>query len=213
MPTKPDIRWERAFWDCGMTRIAAVDEVGRGALAGPLVAAVVILPAPGTRTRRGWNRLTDRVRDSKVMSPSARTEAAQVVCEVADCWAIGSVAADELDRIGLQAANRIAMERALAAISGDIDAILLDACTVDHHSPQVGLIDGDARSLSIAAASIIAKVHRDGLMDARHEVDSRYRFDLHKGYGTAVHLAALREHGPSDIHRTSFAPVAMAGRR
>jgi len=188
--------------------VAGVDEVGRGALAGPLLAAAVILPAcAGPRLRR-LRFVLSGVRDSKLLSPERRTALVAPIRDVAIAVAIGLVEADELDAIGLGPANRLAMERAVLALAVTPDVLLLDACTIDLALPQVGLIDADALSLSVAAASIIAKVARDRLMTDADAADPRYGFALHKGYGSPLHQARLAEHGPSPIHRRCFRPVA-----
>ena len=205
MAEVPGLDLERAFWRVGLERVAGVDEVGRGALAGPLVAAAVVLPAcAGWELRRLRGALA-RVRDSKLLTPEQRETILEEVRAAAAAVAIGLVPPDELDAIGLSAANRLAMERAALALAVEPDALLLDACVVDLGLPQVGPIRGDAHCLSIAAASIVAKVTRDRLMVEHDRLDPRYGFALHKGYGTAAHLAALRAHGPGPIHRRSFA--------
>jgi ribonuclease HII len=184
--------------------IAGVDEVGRGALAGPLVAAAVVLPRCGNR---GFPRLAG-LNDSKVLSAAQRESWSETVRSAALSVGIGIVEVDELDEIGLSAANRIAMERAALALDPAPDVLLLDAAVTELPLPQVGIINGDARCLSIAAASVIAKVARDRIMVELDAVEDRYGFALHKGYGTAFHLAALREHGPGPMHRRCFAPVS-----
>ena len=204
----PSLDCERAFWRADLRSVAGVDEVGRGALAGPLVAAAVILPCcRGAALRRLRGVLAD-VRDSKLLPPARRTELVAVVCDAAAAVALGVVEADELDRIGLGAANRLAMERAVLRLPVEPDALLLDACVLDLGLPQVAPIDADAACLSVAAASIVAKVSRDRVMLEADEADPRYGFAEHKGYGTDAHLRALREHGPSPLHRRCFAPVA-----
>ena len=205
---------ERAFWRAGMRRVAGVDEVGRGALAGPLLAAAVVLPScEGAAARHLRSSLAD-VRDSKALRHERREALVPRIFDVAEAVGIGVVEVDELDEIGLAAANRRAMERSVLALPLNVDALILDASVLDLPVPQVGLIDGDARCLSIAAASIVAKVARDRLMIAHHRVDPRYGFAEHKGYGTASHLAALSACGPGPSHRRCFAPVArsIAGR-
>jgi ribonuclease HII len=193
-----------------MFRVAGVDEVGRGAMAGPLVAAAVILPSDrGLDDRDLFSTLTD-VRDSKQLSPETRERLLPVICGAAIEVGVGIVEVIELDTIGVGAANRLAMERAVGALSVAPDALLLDATTLALELPQVGLIKGDTTCLSIAAASIVAKVTRDRMMIACHDLDPRFGFATHKGYCTSDHLEALRVHGPCAHHRRSFAPVGNA---
>jgi len=210
---RPGLDHELVFWRAGIRLVAGVDEVGRGALAGPLVAAAVILPACGGPALGGLRRRLAGVHDSKQVTPLARESLVGPIRAAAIAVAVGAVEADELDELGVAAANRLAMERAVLALAVEPDALLLDACTVDLPMPQVGPIDADARSLSVAAASIVAKVTRDRIMAGADEADPRYGFALHKGYGSALHLARLREHGPGPIHRRSFAPVAACVRQ
>ncbi len=202
--------FEDPFWACGWSCIAGVDEVGRGAMAGPLVAAAVILPAVTEHDRERLAPILGRIRDSKLLTPAEREELLAPICDIAVAVATGMVDAAELDAIGVSAANRLAMERAVLSLPLEPDALLIDATTLDLGMPQVGLIDGDARCLSIAAASIVAKVTRDRLMIDYDARDPRYGFAAHKGYATPAHLEALARYGPSAIHRRSFAPVAMA---
>jgi ribonuclease HII len=200
----PLLDYERAFWRCGLERVAGVDEVGRGALAGPLVAAAVVLPAcAGWELRRLRSALA-RVRDSKALRPDQRESILADIFGSAVGVAIGVVPPDELDAVGLSAANRLAMERAVLALTAEPDALLLDACVVDLGIPQVGPIRADACCLSVAAASIVAKVTRDRMMVEHDRLDQRYGFADHKGYGTATHLAALRHYGPGALHRRCF---------
>jgi ribonuclease HII len=188
--------------------VAGIDEVGRGALAGPLVAAAVVLPMRAPRQRAGLARSLAGVRDSKCLTPERREALFEPILAVASAVGVGRVDVDELDAVGLGAANRLAMERAVFALDLDADALLLDACVLDLGLPQIGLIDGDARVLSIAAASIVAKVTRDRLMRDLDAIDDRYGFGQHKGYGSALHLERLGRFGPCAHHRRCFAPVA-----
>jgi ribonuclease HII len=208
--TSPDLAAERAFWAAGFRFVAGVDEVGRGAVAGPLVAAAVILPIPSRPASTRMLPSLDDVRDSKSLTGEERRQLLPAICATATAVAVGVVEADELDVIGVGPANRLAMERAVCALPVQPDALLLDATTLDLDLPQVGLIDGDARCLSIAAASIVAKVTRDRFMTACHGADPRFNFASHKGYATADHLAALDRHGPCPLHRRCFAPVGRA---
>jgi len=199
---------EREFWAAGLRRIAGVDEVGRGALAGPLVAAAVVLPArAGDRLCELCETLSG-VRDSKLLTPRQRADLMTVICRRAEAVAVGVVEADELDEIGTGAANRQAMQRAVLSLPAEPDLLLVDACVLDLGLPQVGLIDGDATCLSIAAASVVAKVVRDRFMIEADGADPRFGFAQHKGYGTAAHRRALARRGPGPLHRRCFAPVA-----
>jgi len=209
----PSLRLERAFWRAGMPRVAGVDEVGRGALAGPLVAAAVVLPRVEGTTLRQLRSALARVRDSKLIPEESRPRVATAVYDIAIGVGIGVVQADELDAIGLGPANRQALERAIQALAMDVDAVLLDAYVTDLGMPQVGVIDGDACCLSIAAASVVAKVTRDAMMRELDACDPRFGFAAHKGYGTVAHLARLRDHGPCAHHRRCFAPVVRAAER
>jgi len=173
-------------------------------MAGPLVAAAIMLPVDELGEIEG---ILTGVRDSKMLSPDGRERLYPVICATAIGIGVGVVEVAELDVVGVGNANRLAMERAIGALPLNPDALLLDATTLALELPQVGLIKGDARCLSIAAASIIAKVTRDRMMVAWHEHDPRFGFATHKGYCTADHLDALRRHGPCAIHRRSFAPV------
>ena len=199
--------WEHGWWSAGYRSVCGVDEVGRGALAGPLVAAAVQLGIGSTSST-----LLEPVADSKTLDRPTREALSAVILDAAEAVGIGEVSAFEIDEIGLGAANRLAMFRAVAALAVEPDMLLLDAMTIDVGIPQVGLIDGDARCLSIAAASIVAKVYRDRLMVGLAETFGDYGFHLHVGYGTPAHLRALDEHGPCAAHRRSFAPVRRSCR-
>lgn len=201
--TTPGLQFENAWRSAGFRAIAGVDEAGRGALAGPLVAAAVILP-DGAEMQ---SALAD-LNDSKLLTAKARERLAEALAACEAMIGVGIVEPGELDALGLTAANRIAMERAVWTLPVEADALLIDAFTLDSDLPQHGLIDGDALCLSIAAASVIAKVKRDRIMLEAHAADSRYGFDRHKGYGAPSHLEALCQHGPCRIHRRCFAPVA-----
>ncbi len=205
----PSLEWESVFWECGRRCVAGVDEVGRGAMAGPLVAAAVILPAD----RRGdLGHILSGVRDSKLLTHERRVEVLADIEALAQSIGVGIVPVDELDGMGLGAANRIAMERAVLHLDVEADALLIDACVIDLGLPQMGPIDGDALSLSIAAASIVAKVTRDRMMIDLAATEARYGFELHKGYCSPMHKARLAQHGPSTHHRRCFSPVASWGR-
>lgn len=202
----PTLTAERHWWKHGFERVAGVDEVGRGALAGPLVAAAVVLPKS---SRTGLHRLQG-LRDSKLHTPVQRDAWFDVILGTATAVGLGIVDVPELDELGLGAANRIAMERAVFALAPEPDAVLLDAVVTELPMPQVGTVHGDASCLSIAAASIVAKVTRDRIMAELDQIESRYGFAVHKGYGTATHLTALRAYGPCAAHRRCFAPVGKS---
>lgn len=200
---RPDLRHERRLWAAGCLHVAGLDEAGRGAWAGPVAAAAVILPQ-----RRTLARLLQGVRDSKLMTPLQREEWAGRIEEIAFAHAVGLADADEIDRIGILPATRLAMRRAVEALPQMPDHLLIDHITLpDLTQPQTGLTHGDTRVLSIAAASVLAKVHRDHCMAALDTQFPGYGFGQHKGYGTRRHQDALACLGPSPIHRRSFSPV------
>lgn len=204
----PTTEWEIHLASSGYASVVGVDEVGRGALAGPLMAGAVILPHMDEVMADSifWRN----VKDSKTISFTRRAMLADGIKLRARAYGIGSVEADELDAIGVAAANRQAMERAVGALSVSPDFALLDATTFDLGVPQVGIIDGDALSLSIAAASIIAKVARDSIMIEMDEIWPGYGFASHKGYAAKAHRDAIREIGPCPIHRFCYAPIREA---
>jgi len=192
------LRCEKEAWQAGAQRVAGVDEVGRGSLFGPVVAAAVILD-PAYRIRG--------LRDSKLLPKERREELALRIRERALAWAVASVDSETIDRINIYQASRLAMRLAVAELALVPDSLLVDAMTLDWEGSQRALIHGDARSASIAAASIVAKVERDRMMCEMDSLYPQYGLASHKGYSTPVHLAALKEHGPSPLHRRSFAPV------
>ncbi|MFL5761565.1 MAG: ribonuclease HII [Thermomicrobiales bacterium] len=206
--TQKLLSYERALWASGYQLIAGIDEVGRGALAGPLVAAAVIFPSE-VSSKAARRRDAHEIRDSKTLTPEKRARLFPIICDLAMSVAVGVVEAFELDEVGVAAANRLAMERAVDKLPICASMLLLDAMTIDNDVPQIGIIDGDARSLSIAAASIVAKVTRDRIMDEYHCVDGRYGFLAHKGYGTPKHLSAIRQYGACWCHRRSFRPCSL----
>ena len=200
----PTEEFEQEARRCGYRRIAGVDEAGRGPLAGPVVAAAVILPV---RCR------LIGVDDSKQLSASERDRLYAAIMDRAVCVGVGSSTAEEIDRVNILEATKLAMRRAIGELSPPSDYVLIDAVSLTGVAmPVRPIIKGDALSLSIAAASIVAKVTRDRLMARFHEIYPQYNFLSHKGYGTEEHLARLAEYGPSPIHRRTFAPVsAMLG--
>ena len=178
--------------------MAGVDEVGRGSLFGPVVAAAVILD-PTYRVRG--------LRDSKLLLPERREILAERIRQHALAWAIAAVDAACIDQINIYQASRVAMLQAVIQLKPSADHLLIDALRLDCDLPQRAIIHGDALSASIAAASILAKVERDRMVREWDPVFPVYRLASNKGYSTPHHLAALRQHGPSPLHRQSFAPV------
>ena len=179
--------------------MAGVDEVGRGPLAGPVVAAAVILHEKGTI--RGLN-------DSKLLQPEERERLDREIRRRAVCCSVAEASVEEIDRFNILRAALLAMRRAVEGLAQQPSIVLVDG----NQRPELGMpvrtvVGGDARVRAISAASIIAKVHRDRLLTALHEEHPQYGFDGHKGYSTPEHLAALREHGACKHHRRSFAPV------
>ena len=197
------LRHERKLRTSGCLRIAGIDEAGRGPLAGPVVAAAVILPE---RFRHAV------LNDSKKLSaPQRECIYAELTTHEGTHWAVAVVEHDEIDRINILRATHEAMRRAVAALAAVPDHVLIDGLPVRPFPiPQTALVGGDALSFSIAAASVIAKVTRDRIMVQMDACHPGYEFAQHKGYGTELHLARLRAHGPCPIHRRSFLPVAQA---
>ncbi len=201
----PDL-WEheRVAWAEGRLLVAGIDEAGRGPLAGPVVAAAVILPQTGFDPKG--------ITDSKKLSPQARERLFERLCaDESVRIGIGIIEPPEIDRLNILQATYQAMRVALAALSDPVHAVLVDGLPVPNlHTDCRSLVKGDSRSFSIAAASIIAKVTRDRLMAGEyHERYPEYNFARHKGYPSPEHLAALEAHGPCAIHRRSFGPVAQ----
>jgi ribonuclease HII len=195
-------RFERAARKLGWTRIAGLDEAGRGALFGPVVAAAVILNP---------KRRIVGLDDSKKLLPERRTELAERIKEHALAWAVAEIDAQRIDAWNIYQASRQAMTAALQQLSIVPDYLLIDAMELDVMIEQKPLIKGDAKSVSIAAASILAKTARDASMLQWDAVYPLYGLAQHKGYATQEHLEALRVHGPTPLHRYSFAPVRDAG--
>jgi ribonuclease HII len=189
---------ERELSARGFRAVAGVDEVGRGSLFGPVMAAAVILSP--NRPIRGLN-------DSKLLDAERREVLAGRIRERAVAWAIAAVDAATIDHINIYQASRVAMRMAVSRLNPAADFLLVDAVQIDLPLPQRPLIKGDARCHAIAAASIIAKVYRDACMCAWDEVYPEYGLASHKGYSAPEHLAALEKYGPTPLHRLSFEPV------
>lgn len=209
IPDRPNLQFEKELWDRGLHRVAGVDEAGRGALAGPVAAGVVILP-------NSMPDLMDQlagVRDSKEMTPDARADWAVVIKETAVSWGVGFASAQEVDRLGIVPATLLAVQRAIDALKEKGEHLLVDYLTLpDVGVQQTALVKGDARSLSIAAASILAKTARDTLMVEMNDQFPGYGWAKNKGYGTMAHRQAIAAMGPCKEHRRSFAPLAEKDR-
>lgn len=200
IPPTPDLSFEMALWSAGCSYVVGVDEAGRGALAGPVVAAALILPVDGHLLER-----LNGVRDSKQMTPQEREYWVAEIRKVALDFGVGSGTQQEIDALGIVPATRLAMLRALKALHLTPQHCLLDFMTLaEYPIPQTPLVKGDARSLSIAGASVLAKTTRDADMIAYDARFPGYGFAQHKGYGTKFHRDAIRQLGPSPIHRLSF---------
>lgn len=198
----PHFREESDFIRQGLKLVAGVDEAGRGALAGPVVAGAVIL---GKQRKSGWLR---DVQDSKKLSSETREELFRIITADAISFGVGIVSHTYIDTFGIVPATRLAMRLAVAELTPAPQALLIDFLRLpDIPLSQKGIVDGDAVCVSIACASIVAKVSRDRLMRRLNERFSEYRLGQHKGYGTSGHLDLLVKYGPSCYHRKSFAPV------
>lgn len=203
---QPNLAEELALWQAGYARVAGIDEAGRGAWAGPVVAAAVILPVDLAVAGR-----LAGVADSKQMSARQRERLYAVIVQEAVAWGVGALSAREIDAQGIAAANRSAMHAAVASLQPPPDFLLIDYFRLPElATPQHSLPKGDSRVLSIAAASVVAKVTRDRLMVKLAAQYANFGFEQHKGYGTAQHQLALRQLGPCPEHRMSFQPVAGA---
>ncbi len=199
----PDLHFESALWQTQITHIAGIDEAGRGAWCGPVAAAAVILPAEVSilETLSG-------VRDSKLMSARQREHWANLIMENALSWQVGLASHAEIDALGIVPATRLAMMRAVEGLTFRPEYLLIDAVKLPQLPiPQKSIIRGDQQSLSIAAASILAKTSRDAVLIQMANTYPGYGFERHKGYGTRYHQQSLQQLGPCEIHRRSFAPV------
>jgi ribonuclease HII len=191
-------KFEKLAHAAGAELIAGVDEVGRGSLFGPVVAGAVILSAD------------DRIkglRDSKLLDAATREKLAERIKERAVAWAVAAVDVARIDQLNIYWASLLAMRQAIAQLTPQPDHLLVDAVRLDWDGPQTNIIHGDALSVSIAAASIIAKVHRDEMIRRWDPVYPQYDLASNKGYRSPRHLAALKKYGPTPLHRLSFAPV------
>ena len=192
---------ENSLHRYGFVAVAGVDEVGRGCLAGPVMAGAVVLHP---------DRRIDGLADSKTCTVQQRDRLYDEICRKSVSWAVVSVETDEIDRINIHQATLQAMRRAVLSLAPLPDAVLVDAFRIPSlPMAQRGVIGGDRRASAIAAASIVAKVTRDRLMQVLHATDPRYGFDRHKGYATADHLSAVARFGYSPQHRRSFRPATL----
>ena len=192
---------ENSLHRYGFVAVAGVDEVGRGCLAGPVMAGAVILHP---------ERRIDGLADSKTCTLAQRERLYDEICRKSVSWAVVSVETEEIDRINIHQATLQAMRRAVLSLAPLPDAVLVDAFRIPSlPMAQRGVIGGDRRASAIAAASIVAKVTRDRLMQVLHDSDPRYGFDRHKGYATADHLSAVARFGYSPVHRRSFRPATL----
>jgi len=200
LPPEPDLSFELALWEAGLTAVAGIDEAGRGALAGPVAAAAVVLPPEARMVE-----CLKGVRDSKQMAPNQREAARKKILQYAITWGVGLASAEEVDQMGILPATRLAACRALEALILPPAHLLLDYLFLPEIPlPQTALTKGDCRSLSIAAASVLAKTARDALLRELELTYPGYGFASHKGYGTQAHREALQRLGVSPVHRLSF---------
>ncbi|KAA3643596.1 MAG: ribonuclease HII [Chloroflexi bacterium] len=203
IPSRPNLKYEKGLWQAGVEYVAGVDEAGRGALAGPVCAGAVMLPPKNSIFRQ-----LKGVTDSKQMTAKQREFWAAEIKARAVSWGVGFASANEIDSIGIVPATRLAMGRAIEELDQFVEHLLIDALLLPEVStPQTSLLKGDARSLSIACASVLAKVARDKVMIEMDNNYATYGFARHKGYGTRAHRTAIKQYGPSEMHRLTFRPI------
>ena len=197
----PTLERENALWAAGCKFVAGVDEVGRGPIAGPVVAAAVVF--------RPAQQVIDDLRDSKQMTALQRERVATAIRASALAWSVAAASVREIDRINIRRATILAMRRTLARLGVEPDYVLIDGAPLPELGRHEALVKGDGSCLTIAAASVIAKVVRDRLMSLLGRRYPAFGWDANKGYATADHLAALDHQGPTKHHRTSFTPVVQ----
>ena len=203
LPQAPNLHFEQALWKTGIEHVAGIDEAGRGALAGPVYVGVVILP-----NRLDLTKVLHGVKDSKLLSPKARECWVEIISQVALSCHVGYASAEEIDGFGIVPSTRLAAMRAIAKLNPSPQHLLIDWISIPGAGlPETSLPKGDMRSLSIACASILAKLRRDKVLAELDETYPDYGFASNKGYGTASHRAAISELGPCAIHRRSFSPM------
>ena len=204
LPERPDLSFEIELWKKGATLVAGIDEAGRGALAGPVAVGAVVLPGEQVDL---MSRLGG-IRDSKIMTPAEREHWAAEIKKVALAWGVGFASNTEIDHMGIVPATLLASQRALGALNVTPAHLLVDYLLLTGQAiPQTSLVRGDARSLSIASASILAKTERDAVLIEMDKIHPGYGFARNKGYATHAHRLAVRELGPCPVHRRSFEPV------
>lgn len=194
----PTLNFEKALWDKGFQSICGLDEVGRGCFAGPVVVGVVVFPQNVT--------LPDGIADSKMLTPKKREKLAKEIKEIALEWGVAEVSVEVINKIGIGKAAQVAFKQAVESLKNKSDYCLIDAFFIDgvDRKIQMAIIHGDQVCASISAASIVAKVYRDELMIKLHDQYPQYGFAQNKGYGSKQHQEALKAHGLSPLHRTSF---------
>lgn len=194
----PTLQFETSLWNSGLTFVAGLDEVGRGCFAGPVVAGAVIF-SPNCKLPKG-------IRDSKLLKPTQRKTLSDAIKICALDFSIGEVSVEVINRLGIGKATQIAFYNAVKDLKQNPDYLLIDALYIDNidKNKQKPIVHGDQICMSIAAASIVAKVYRDELMEKLSEQYPNYNFAKHKGYGTKLHQEAIKKYGLSKIHRTSF---------
>lgn len=192
------LKYEKELYKKGIKLIAGVDEVGRGPLVGPVVAAAVILPE---------NYILEGLTDSKKLSEKKRDKYFDIIMKDAIAIGIGKISSEKIDEVNIYEASKLAMKEALRNLKVKPEHVLIDAMPLDLDVPSTSIIHGDALSLSIAAASVIAKVTRDKMMYELHKLHPEYHFDKHKGYPTKLHLECLEKYGPLENYRFTYKPV------
>ncbi len=209
IPDQPELEFESALWNYGCCLVGGVDEAGRGSLAGPVSAAIVILNQTDAKPS-----FLAGVLDSKQLNAEQREGQRIIIEQHSLDWAVGFSSNIEIDQIGIVPATRLAIQRSIDKLDKQPDHLLVDYLVLpDNPLPQTRLVKGDARSLSIAAASILAKTYRDAWMIHSAQSYPHYGFERNLGYGTAGHRQAIVEYGPCPLHRFSFAPLALKEER
>lgn len=194
----PTLNFEKELWKKGYLRVCGIDEVGRGSFAGPVVAGAVVFPKDIT--------LPEGITDSKLLKPRQREKLAEEIKKVALCWAVSEVSVRYINKLGIGKATQMAFRKALKLLDKQADFVLIDAFNIKHlnRKRQKAVKKGDRACISIAAASIIAKVYRDKLMKKLSKKYPKYDFSKHKGYGTRFHREAIKKYGLCRLHRKSF---------